>query len=57
MNAALRLAFPSGIQPLSSLSPLEKGAETLLPYKKAGGADITEDIRTAWHCTVGAVQL
>lgn len=43
-----RPTFPSGIQPLPNLSPLEKGAETLLPYKKAGGADIARDIRTAW---------
>lgn len=47
-SAALHPTFPSGIQPLPSLSPLEKGAETLLPYKKAGGADIAGDIRTAW---------
>ena len=29
----------------------------MLPPQEAGGADITEDIRTAWHCTVGPVLL
>ena len=47
-----RHTFPSGTQPQPSLSPLEKGAETLLPYKKAGSADIAGDIRTAWCYSV-----
>lgn len=47
-----RPTFPSGIQPLPSLSLLEKGAETLLPYRKAGGEDIAGDIRTAWCYSV-----
>ena len=38
--------------PAQPQPPPEKGAETLLPYKKAGGADIAGDIRTAWCYSV-----
>ena len=46
------LHFPAAYSPCPASGPLKKGAETLLPYKKAGGADIAGDIRTAWCYSV-----